>query len=256
MQADWTRIRENRIFGKQIDLLQSNSETAMMMRTVLILGILARLVDIFVFQPNYTLHVESGLRELLWDQIPVNAFKERYTRGILLSMSPEEQEANEDYRVHLVAEQLVEKAGTKTLLGAGDLAPFTEALESFVRQCLETWKIVQRGKQKLETSFDYSASAKRPWHVLSETPATDPLTVIDPEDSIIIIPRIYVLEAKKEPDPLTHGCIVHKSHLNAAAEEVRENLPSAPFSQNASSRSRGRPARTTSVSRKPNSFLA
>jgi hypothetical protein len=233
------------------------------MRAAIILGTLTRLIDKFVFQPTYLLHEESGLREVLRYEAAIDPVKERYTRGILLSMSPDEQEANGEGIVHDIANQLLDIVNVRALLTPETFATFPEALNAFVRQCQEEWKIVQRGKQKLEPSFAYSASSRYPWQLFGdknsdasnerhsgEFPATTGI-----ENNIVLIPRIYLVVSKADPDPITHGCVLRKTHLDAAAEELRNSLPSAPFTQTSSSRHRNRSGRTMSISGNNKPFL-
>jgi hypothetical protein len=234
------------------------------MRAAVILGALTRLVDKFVFQPTYLLDEESGLREILREQAAIDPLKERYTRGILLSMSPEEQETNSEEVVHIVVKELLETANARMLLDPEALVTFSKALDAFVRQCQEEWKIIQRGKQKLEPSFAYSTCTSHPWRLLEgihpiaggEKRSEKPPATTDVEDNIVVIPRIYLVGPKVEPDPITHGCVLRKRHIDAAAEEIRKNIPSAPFTQGTSSRHRNRPTRTMSVTGDKNSFLA
>ena len=54
----------------------------------------ATLVDRFVFQPTYLLNETSRLREILCQQASTDPGRERFARGILLSMSSDSQEVN------------------------------------------------------------------------------------------------------------------------------------------------------------------
>lgn len=262
-QSDWTRLRDNDIFKHQIPLPQSNTNAARRMRTAIILGVLTRLVDKFIFQPTYLLDEESGLREVLRDEAANDPVKERYTRGILLSMSPDEQEANGESIVHHVVEQLLDIANARVLLTPEASATFSEALEGFVRQCQEQWKIIQRGKQKLEPSFAYSASSDYPWQLFDDTIAdakderhSEELSATTAiESDIVLIPRIYHVSTKPDPDPITPGCVLRKTHFDAAAEELRNSLPSAPFTHATSGRHRNRPRRAMSVTGNSKPFL-
>lgn len=227
------------------------------MRAAIVLGALTRLVDKFVFQPTYLLDEESGLREILRDEAAIDPVKERYTRGILLSMSPDEQESNAESVVHQVAKELLEIANVRVLLTPETFATFPEALEDFVRRCQEEWKIIQHGKQKLEPSFAYSASSHYPWQLFDdeETHAEKLATTTAIEDNIVLVPRIYLVSTKADPDPITHGCVLRRTHLDAAAEELRSSLSGAPFTHATSGRNRNRPGRAMSVSGNSRSFF-
>lgn len=234
------------------------------MRAAVILGTLTRLIDRLVFQPTYLLDEQSGLRESLIYEATNDPTKERYVRGILLSMSPEAQEANSERIIQDVTDQLLDVVNVRALLTPETFATFPDALTAFVRQCLELWKTVQRGKQKLEPHFEYLASTRFPWHLYGDRSAEttngrqaagSPTTTAI-ENSIVLIPRIYIIVPNADPDPITPGCVLSRSHIDAAAEELRQSLPSAPFSQASSRGHRGRPGRNPSISGGVRSFLA
>ncbi|KAF2633277.1 hypothetical protein BU25DRAFT_416521 [Macroventuria anomochaeta] len=233
LKSDWTRLRDNDIFKHQIPLPQSNTDAARRMRTAIILGALTRLVDKFVFQPTYLLDEESGLREILRDEASVDPVKERYTRGILLSMSPDEQEANSEGILHHVAKELLETANVRALLTPETFDAFPQALDDFVGQCREEWKIIQRGKQKLEPSFAYSTCSNHPWQLFDDTRADardgrhseglSATTAI--ENNIVLIPRIYLVGTKADPDPITHGCVIQNVHSRVVMDYERNFEP-------------------------------
>lgn len=233
------------------------------MRAAIVLGVLTRLVDKLVFQPTYLLDEESGLREILRDEAAIDPVKERYIRGILLSISPDEQEANAESIVHDVAKELLDIANVRVLLTTETSATFPEGLESFVRQCQVEWKIIQRGKQRLEPSFAYSASSDYPWQLFNDKSADakeerhfeklSATTAI--ENHIVLVPRIYLVSTKADPDPITHGCVLDRMPLDAAAEELRNSLSSTPFTHATSGRNRNRPARAMSMTGNSRPFL-
>jgi hypothetical protein len=70
-----------------------------------------------------------------------------------------------------------------------------------------------------------------------------------------LIPRIYHVSTKPDPDPITPGCVLRKTHYDAAAEELRNSLPSAPFTHATSGRHRNRPRRAMSVTGNSKPFL-
>ncbi|KAJ4993160.1 MEI5 protein [Stagonosporopsis vannaccii] len=263
LKNDWSGLRDNDVFKHQIPLPQSNTDAARGMRAAVVLGALARLIDKFIFQPTYLLDEQSGLREVLLHEAAFDPVKERYTRGILLSMSPDEQVANSESVQHVVVEELLDTVNVKALLTPQTFDSFPEALSAFVRQFQEEWKIVQRGKQKLEPGFAFLASAKHPSQLFGKDdsnksneryPREFPITTAV-ENNIVLIPCIYLVVSKDEPDPITQGCVLCKAQLDVAAEEMRNSLPSAPFKQASSSRHRNRPGRTMSVSGNNRPFL-
>jgi hypothetical protein len=225
------------------------------MRVAVVVGTLARLVDNIVFQPTFLLDEDSGLRDFLRHQAAIDPSKERYARGILLSMFPEVQDTNCRHGVSFVVKEILNTANVRVLLTSETISTFEKALESLVTQIQEEWKVIQRGKQKLEPSFNYSNSTDLPWHVL-EMPFAEVqeekrneahLPTGDVEDDLVIVPRLYLFGSAPDPPPVTHGYVLRKAHLDAAEDEVRKNLPSAPFAKAPSSRHRTRPVRGMSV---------
>jgi hypothetical protein len=255
LQRDWTKLRENDIFKNRVPLPQSNSETAKKMRVATVLGVLATLIDKVVFQPTFLLHDDSELRDYLRIQATIDPSKERYTRGILLSMFPEVQERNVEDGIRFIVDEVLMTANVQLLLAPENIAAFEEALEHLISQFKEAWKTVQRGKQKLESSFHYSLSPGFAWYVFDMDVAQGkdgkhnevPLVTGTEEDDIVVVPRVYTMETKGAT-PVSHGYVLRKAHLEAANDEVRKGIPSAPFTRTASSRHRHRPSRTMSVS--------
>lgn len=224
------------------------------MRVAATVGFLARLVDKFIFQPTYVLHEDSGFRELLCRQATINQRKERFTRGIILSMFPEDQEKNSEDSINFVIEELFNGIDVRIFFGPDNLALFQERLKGLLSQVQESWKTVQQGKQKLEPIFTYSTPGNYPWRLFDmyvadgkdgRGPRT-PLVTDSVEDDVVIFPRLYLMEAEAEPSPITHGAVLRKAQLNAATEEVRRSISSAPFAQPTLSRHR-RPTRGMSM---------
>ena len=220
------------------------------MRVAIVLGTLATLIDKFIFQPTYLLDENSGLREILCQQAKIDPVKERFTRGILLSISAEAQEVDsEEDVVDLVVDKLLDDEIVKILIDPESTNAFGTELERLVMQFQDQWKIVQHGKQKLETSFDHSPSNDHPWHVLDmhiRNLKGDPSneipydTSILEEDKTVIVPRVYLIGTENERIPQTNGYVLRRTHLDAAEEETRRDSPIATSTQAPSSRQRRR----------------
>ena len=242
----------------RISLPQSNSDVAKKLRVAVVLRALAKLVDKYIFQPTYLLDEDSRLREILVEQASINATKERYARGILLSMFPENEETDSEEVVDLVVDKLVNSLKLHVLLYPEALETFTRMLKFLVTKFQDEWKIVQRGKQKIEPSFHYPASTDRPWHVfdvdIADSKNGKPHNNVgathntsSAEDNIVILPRLYLVGQDPEPVPITHGCVLQRTLCDAAEGEVRKDVPSGPFARATSSRHRTRSSRTMSM---------
>ncbi|KAG9185944.1 hypothetical protein G6011_02500 [Alternaria panax] len=248
LQLDWNELRKKDVFRDRIPLPQSNSNIAKMMRVAMVLGAFATLVDTFVFQPTYLLDENSGLRDILCHQASIDPGKERFTRGILLSMSSNAQDEDakeEEDVVGLVVDKLLNNEIVRVLLAPEDIPTFENELEHLVMQFQDEWRIVQHGKQKLEVSFRHPPTTDHPWHVIDNTTRNIKAeqgqkapfdTSILEEDNTVIIPRVYLIRTESEPIPKTHGYVLRKSHLDAADEEARKDLRSVPFARATSGR--------------------
>ncbi|KAF2027724.1 hypothetical protein EK21DRAFT_114514 [Setomelanomma holmii] len=255
LRSDWTKLRENDTFKHRIPLPKTNSEIAKKMRVAVILGAFATLIENAIFQPTYLLLEDNGLRESLRLQAHVDTKQEKYARSILLAMLPEEQEINSKECVAYVVEELLDGMNVQSLLANDAISTVGQALERLVTQFQEEWKIIQCGTQKLDASFAYSPCPSLPWHVFDIRAAdlkagihpAAPLSSANVEDNIVVVPRLYHFVVQAEPTPLTHGYVLQKAHLDAAEDEIRRSLPSAPFAAVSSSRIRTRSGRVMSV---------
>jgi hypothetical protein len=225
------------------------------MRVAVVLGTLAKLLDNVIFQPTYLLPEDSELREVLYHEATHNASKERYTRGILLSMWTERQEDNCRSGISFIITELFEYVDVGVLLPVEAVPAFRDAVQDIVMQFQGTWKIIQQGRGKLEPSFDYSTSTEFAWHVLHipiaaaqevrQTEAHPSASGV--EDDTVIIPRIYAIGTEAGPTPVTHGCVLRKSDLDAAKDEVRQVPQRAAFARMPSNRRRNRLSRDLPV---------
>jgi hypothetical protein len=241
----------------QIPLLRSNSVVAKEMRIAAVLGILARLVDKYIFQPTYVLDENSGLRGLLRRQAIANDKKESFARGMLLSMFPEEHDPESDAKARkdwVISDLLTE------VIVCGFLTPeaartFGKELEDVLVKAQESWRTVQYSKQRLEPSFRYTHDPSLRWQTLEfpiantkegEQPLS-PITSDGLEDEpFVIFPRIYIM--KSEQQAITAGTVLRSAQLRAAAQEKRENASATPFTQPVSIRHHHGRSRDMSIS--------
>ncbi|CAN9208244.1 unnamed protein product [Alternaria alternata] len=182
---------------------------------------------------------ETRLREILCQQAGIDPSRERFARGILLSMSSDSQEVNskdgEDV-LDSVLDELLRNSMMRSLFTAEDISSLDEALTDLVIQFQEEWEKVQRGKQKLEADFCHPNSTDHPWNVISmratkykEDQYSKLLSDsgIYQEGDIVIVPQVYVIKTGDEKTPLTHGFVLRKADLDAAKDEARRNPPTA-----------------------------
>lgn len=121
------------------------------MRIAVILAILARLIDKYLFQPSYILHEESGLREILIRQAIENSKREAFTRGIFLATFEDEQADIADELVTRIVKELMHHI--HDLLPAVHVESFRNRLEQIVQDARDIWWKAQRLRLRLEPDF-------------------------------------------------------------------------------------------------------
>ncbi|KAF9635982.1 hypothetical protein BFW01_g6877 [Lasiodiplodia theobromae] len=147
----WSEIKKPEDFSHNIPLPQSNSQCAKSMRIAVILAILARLIDKYLFQPSYILHEESGLREILIRQAIENSKREAFTRGIFLATFEDEQADIADELVTRIVKELMHHI--HDLLPAVHVESFRNRLEQIVQDARDIWWKAQRLRLRLEPDF-------------------------------------------------------------------------------------------------------
>ena len=269
-------MRDNSTFKHQIPLPHSNSNVAKDMRVATILGVLARLIDNYIFQPAYQLEFDSGFRQLSLRQAAVDPKKERYTRGIILSMFSGEQESRGKERIDWVMDDLFREAGVRAFLANDAVVPFEVELENFLMQAQGTWRSVQYSEERLEPSFHYSHDTDLDWdnfevqvgakgakanganssngtNGVNGKKGNQPVLSVTgdgiEDEPFVIFPRVYVMGT--EPEPINSGTVLRKTQLRAAAQEIREISSHTPFAQAASTRHRAKPTRSMSMTGDP-----
>jgi hypothetical protein len=247
------------------------------MRVATILGILARLIDTYIFQPVYQLEFDSGFRQLSSRQAAIDQKKERFTRGTLLSMFREEQKSKGKERIDWVMDDLFREAGVRAFLADDVVVPFEVELRKFLTQAQGSWRTVQFSKERLEPSFHFTGDTDLDWKNFEVQatnganctkggkaangangkkggPPVQPVSADGIEDEpFVIFPRIYVMGS--EPEPITNGTVLRKIQLRAAAQEIREISSHTPFAQTTPTHHRTKPTRSSSLEVRPRGNL-
>ncbi|GME46725.1 hypothetical protein GTA08_BOTSDO11869 [Neofusicoccum parvum] len=147
----WTELKKPLDFSHSIPLPQSNSPCAKSMRIAVILAVLARLIDKYLFQPSYILSEESGLREILIRQAIENSRREAFTRGIFLATFEDEQAEIADELVTRIIKELMHHI--HDLLPPPQVESFKARLEHIIQNARDIWWKTQRLRQRLEPDF-------------------------------------------------------------------------------------------------------
>ena len=232
------------------------------MRIAVMLAILARTIDKDIFQPNYILDGESGIRELLVLQAIADSGKEAYCRSILLSMFPDEQAKVSKERV----KEVVGHVGwyAQELLSVTQFETFKAGLEEVVQSASDLWKTIQRAKQRYEPNFALDDYEDFDWDIISfeeKTAAAEEEGSAkvtgegNDEDLLVIFPRVYAVD-DSDPDPITHGVVLKRSQSAEATQELERTRTANPtLGRSATSRARQLRPRSMSFPVNDNRFL-
>jgi hypothetical protein len=242
-------LRDSQLLDRPIPLPRSNSPAAKRMRIAAMLAILARWINLAIFQPAYILDEDEEIRILLVRLAAANSKKESFCRGLLLSIDPEEQTKNASKRVERVIKEVAWYI--RDSLSVVQYESFRSGLELVVQRACDIWRIVQCAREKYELYFELNHYTDIEWQPLKFEGGEQNLTRASDVDEqlLVIFPRIYIIE-DDEPDPITNGVVLMKSQSTAAAEEeeVERRKPSSPTVGKATPKSRSNKTRNKSIS--------
>ncbi|EKG10060.1 hypothetical protein MPH_12840 [Macrophomina phaseolina MS6] len=131
---------------------RSNSRTAKVMRISAALHILARLVDVYIFQPTYLLTANSGMREILLECAITEPSRESFLRSMLLAFSGDDEEREAAERVDIVTEEMM--AYIHDLIAVGRRQEFCMELRQIVGEIQTKWDHVRRLERVVQLTFD------------------------------------------------------------------------------------------------------
>ncbi|TVY36883.1 hypothetical protein LSUB1_G006895 [Lachnellula subtilissima] len=248
----WEDFRDSSHLNHVIPLPQSNSPAAKQMRIATMLAILARSIDLHVFQPTYLLDDEDEIRSLLVHLATTDSKKESFCRAVLLSVFPEDQAKNAVKAIERVVRDV--PYCIRELLSEAQYDSFKVGLKDVVQQAYYAWQLIQSANEKFEPLFKLKHFEDIEWQPLrfetSSTGDNEETTLRTPggDDALLVIfPRLYIIE-DNEPEPVTQGVVLMRSQSTAAAREIETiNLPS-PTTGRPGPKSRAIRSRTKSIS--------
>lgn len=215
------------------------------MRTTTVLAIMARLIDKHIFQPTYVLDGESRMRDVLLRQAAQHSKKESFTRALLLSMFPEEQQATANRKVSQVLQEM--KPYIRNLLPQNEVERFQQELEMLVCAARDAWFTVQRLEERLEPSFRLVRYEDFEWRTIQPEAAgssrqgrerASTAQGTKSEAVLMVFPRISVVEDEEEPFPLTRGTVITRGDVEAASQELQKEASKPPVHRLLSARTR------------------
>ena len=191
-----------------------------------------QLIDFGIFQPNYIIEAESGVREDLLREAMKDSRSESFRRAFLLSVSPDEQTRILDKRVTSVFNSIMWLV--KGIIEADQLTALESDLQGFIKLACTVWQAIQRLQERFEPNMDYTVDDAFDWCTLQLEDYEHPdkkgvaaASSTSDEAVLVVFPRLYIVK-DAEPKPLTSGIVLMKSQTLAAAQELRSEAPKSP----------------------------
>ena len=210
------------------------------MRCALVLAWLMQLIDFELFQPNYIVPVENGIRGNLLREAVRDSRSESFRRAFLLSIFPEEQTQILDKRAASVSNSIMWLV--EGIIETDQATAFESELQGFIRLACTAWKAIQRLHGRFEPNMDYTVDDSFDWQTLpledfegsnndgvSTASSTSDVAASSPSDEavLVVFPRMYIVK-DAEPKPVTPGIVLMKSQTVTAAQEARSEAPKSP----------------------------
>lgn len=197
------------------------------MRIAVILAILARSLDIHIFDSTYALGEESGIREGLCQLAVQNSNKESFCRALFLSLFPDKHEEALERRINNVKRDVM--GHLKGMLPSPKDGEFEAALDRLVQSTYEVWATIRVAQERYEPNFNAATEEGFECDTLffgdDFVDSNDQRTAIQggTDDNILcVFPRLYVIENDQVPRLIADGTVLRHSQVLAAAQEAQE----------------------------------
>ncbi|KAL4878329.1 hypothetical protein BJY04DRAFT_221266 [Aspergillus karnatakaensis] len=199
-RSAWEALRNCSLaLQHRVPLPSSNSLAAKQMRLAVILAILAREIDKYIFQPTYIAGEDCPSRPLLANLAANNTEKEAFCRSILFSLDDESQSKSCQWRVWRTVNNV--SSYICPLLSDKQTSQFCQSLEKIVWRAVEIWHPIQHARRKYESSFEPAESDDEWAAFVFPGPESVQLpSNVKPQlqHSLIIFPHIYGIEGNKK----------------------------------------------------------
>ncbi|KAJ5761768.1 uncharacterized protein N7511_005150 [Penicillium nucicola] len=215
---------------RHVPLPRSNSLAAKGMRLALILTILAKGIDKYIFQPNYLLPENAPLRNIMNRLSGTDGDKEFFCRSMLLSIDQQSQQESLQSRILAVIDE-VSSYAHKLLLDA-QYTEFRQSVANVAQRAIEVWLPIQRAQQKFEPDFDPLSWGDNEW-VMFNLPGEDTekdttAHGVASDTLLTVFPRISQVKDQRR-HPLTFVTQITRSHpLYIQAEREFNAKPDSP----------------------------
>ncbi|KAL4787744.1 hypothetical protein BJX76DRAFT_354004 [Aspergillus varians] len=225
----WEKLRKN---NHNIPLLASNTPAAKGLRLALLLGILSREIDKYIFQPNYLTSEPTEMRNILSQLASTDGEKEAFCRSILLSVGQNAQQESLKSRIQSVVENV--SSCMCPLLSEMQNVELRRHIGNVVKRAIEVWRPIQCAQSKYEPDFEPLNWDDNEW-VAFNFPSQDAGSSKTDEETpsvnlLTIFPRISYVEDHRR-HPLTFVIQLRKSHpLCVMADQEMVRKPTSPTS--------------------------
>ncbi|KAF2456997.1 hypothetical protein BDY21DRAFT_346711 [Lineolata rhizophorae] len=228
----WLKLKEPRILNHRVPLPVSNSPAAKQMRTAVMLAIFSRVVDKWLFQPNY-LFSEEDLRKVLVDEAIKDSEKESYSRALLLSMEPEKQSKSAAARIDRVVTDM--EWFVTGFVCEKKLNKFKSQVRQVAQVACKGWMEIQKARKRYEPEFAPWERGDMQSELVrfdgDEDPETSKTTEAGPEEYMLVVfPCIFLIE-DNAAEPMNYATVLAKEQVAEAAREAEQQIlePGSPM---------------------------
>ncbi|KAL2430711.1 hypothetical protein ABEF95_013076 [Exophiala dermatitidis] len=237
----WLEFKDRIPNIASVPLEPSNSPRARQTRTMLVMALLGKSLEEYLFSPTYLFEDDDELRLLLFKM--TNTRMKTLWRRMLLWMSDESdrKETVKSSRVQSAVEETMEPL--QKLLDAETFIQLTSELQEVVSQAAEAWEPLQRCQQHFEVSTNLTTRAAG-WvwnsiHFKSDhaglgmdlVPVDSGAFSLDGQEVLMVLfPRVCAIDRSKNPafTPVFPGIVLQKSELQELEMVVETGLPDDP----------------------------
>jgi hypothetical protein len=129
---------------------------------------------------------------------------------MILSVLHDQRKSAEDHLVAQAVKKFMRDDGIEDIISPESVKDFVDRLNGILRDVQEVWRAAQYSSQIFVSDFGYIQVAGFEWspfkfHIGKSTrvPSHD----VD-DDTIVLLPRIYMVLPGGEPEPITAGAVV------------------------------------------------
>ena len=192
---------------------------------MLIMSLLAQALEEYILTPNYLLEDDDELRYIL--RCIANVEKKSILRGLLLSVSQEEEARSQEVKTKRISATISDAIGPlKALLPPETYDKLQSDLEDVLQKAISAWEPLQRHHNHYEsnavanrTNWEWKSVIFTGIGVDLETRHASAFE--HDEAAMVVFPRVCAIDKSARPvyAPVFSGIVLQKSQLAAAEEE-------------------------------------